>query len=1103
MPKLIPESIQKTYADLEAGFLGFWVRKYRISYLIVLALIVLGLGASFAIPKESSPSIKFGTVIISTVFPGANPIDIDSLITEKLYKEIKDIEGAKKITSSSSLGASSISIELQPETEVSKYINDVRNKIGRVSLPKDAKTPNVIEIASQTNQVLSATLYSPNNTVSLEKLRILGADLKEKLELVPNIQKVDYGSVLKYDVRVLIDKEVLKGLGITIADVSNTIRSYHQDAPIGNYGIGERNYDFRIQGKFEETSEILAVPIVVGGGRTIKLGDIVTLERSYDDKSISRIGFPNADARNSVTLTISKNEGAGIFAAASGIKSTIESELLQSKYADVSVAYANDQSDIISDDYAELAHEAVVTLVLVFVVMWMFIGFRDSLFATVTLPLAFLCTFMLLNFFGYSLNFLTNFSLVLSFGIAVDTIIVIVQAASAKIRVGYEPRTAILLALREYGLPITAGVLTTIVAFVPMMVLPGILGKFLAYIPITIFGVLASGLILALTVNSALYLLVIRPKKQFVHDDTAIEYASDEEKALLEFERIGKEEIKSTDIPLRLRWIHAATMWYKRALTTYITSHKMRMTGIFSLFVILILSFVPLIGGKSLAGHVGFNLFPASDNGFVQYVIKGATGERVASLDALTPKVVDILKKYPEIKFYELQTNDSKTSTDAGISISVTMLKLKEREAAGQMSVFDLDKALLKDFDAIRSLGYDVSSKVQEGGPPAGKAVAVKLVANSPQLLADLTATAKDFEKEIRSYDGVKNIENSAGDTPGQFVFELRKDVLSELGIPASVVIEQVTTLINGQNVGTIAARGEDISIVVKYSQFVNDVNPDLLAAHIFKFGGKDYRLGDLINANVTNAVASIKRESGLTTISIGADVEEGILATDVQKKFLDYAAKYPYPNGISYSAGGENQENADLIVAILTAFFIAMIAIFSILTLQFNSFKQPIIVLFSVIMSLPFVFLGLLITGNQMSLPFGIGFIAFTGIAVNHGIILIDAININLGKGMKSYTALVEAGSSRLEPMILTTLTTCLGILPLALRDAFWSALGFTIIFGLMACTFITLFVVKGLYYEVFMVEHHWMRSFFRFMTWPVRFVWNMVFGPKRTAKR
>ncbi len=463
------------------------------------------------------------------------------------------------------------------------------------------------------------------------------------------------------------------------------------------------------------------------------------------------------------------------------------------------------------------------------------------------------------------------------------------------------------------------------------------------------------------------------------------------------------------------------------------------------------------------------------------------------SIDAVVPQLVNILSKYPEINFYQINTKDVKNSSDAGISVQVTLKKLKTREAEGLMSVFEFDKKILKDFDSVRANGYDVASKVQEGGPPSAQAVAVKLVADSPKLLTDLIQVGKDFEKEIRSYNGVKNITNSSGETPGQFVFTLKKDVLTELAIPPSVVITEVTSLLNGVNVGTIADRGEDLDIIVKYSQFTQNIDPELVTAHTFKVGNKIYRLGDLIDLSLTNAIASIKRESGLTTISIGADVEEGTLATDVQTQFLKFAANYKFPTGVSYSQGGENQENADLIQAILTAFFIALLAIFAILTLQFNSFEQPFIVLYSVIMAIPFVLVGLLLTSNKLSLPFGIGFIAFTGIAVNHGIILIDAININLKKGMTGYVALVEAGSSRLEPMILTTLTTSLGILPLALRDKFWSALGFTIIFGLISCTIITLFIVKGLYFEVFMVDHQFGSKVKHFFQWPFQLIRNI----------
>lgn len=254
--------------------------------------------------------------------------------------------------------------------------------------------------------------------------------------------------------------------------------------------------------------------------------------------------------------------------------------------------------------------------------MYLFVGFRDSIFATITLPLAFLSTFILLYYFGYTMNFLTNFSLILSFGIAVDTIIVIVQAASSKIRVGYNPQSAIMLALREYGVPVISGVMTTIVVFIPMMTLPGILGKFLAYIPITIFGVLATGLVLALTVNSALYLLFVRKKNSYVDNPHATEYATDEEKELLTLERVGKTRIEEKEAPLRIRTIHSVTEWYKRVLRNFLEHKSLRRLSIYVPFGLLILSFI------FLAPRVGFELFPTDDNAYTSFDITGPVGQK-------------------------------------------------------------------------------------------------------------------------------------------------------------------------------------------------------------------------------------------------------------------------------------------------------------------------------------------------------------------------------------------------------------------------------------------------------------------------------------------
>ncbi len=484
-------------------------------------------------------------VSITTSYPGTNPVDMDSLVTDKLYKEIKDIDGIKKITSSSSLGISSIVIELEPGAETPDVMAEVRNNIGRAALPADAKNPTVTEIKTDTNRMFTVTLYSEDeDKVGTDKLRKLAKELEEKIEKVSGIESVDFEGTSAYELRIVVSEETLRSLALTADDVASAIRSVHRDAPIGNFEVGNKNYDFRIEGKYSQGWEFLDTPIPLASGKYVRLADIAKLERSYKDESVKEIGFfSDPGPHASVELNVNKNDGTSIFAVSRSAKSAIAEILENPEYAGVFYRFSSDLADNIIDDYRELLREAAITITLVFVIMYLFVGFKDSLFATLTLPLAFLSTFTLLHFFGYTLNFLTNFSFILSFGIAVDTIIVIVQAASMKQRVGYDPKTAILLALKEYAVPITAGVMTTIVAFIPMMTLPGIMGKFLAFIPVTIFGVLATGLILALTVNSALYLAFVGRKTAFVKDSHALEYASDEERELLEFERRGKTEI--------------------------------------------------------------------------------------------------------------------------------------------------------------------------------------------------------------------------------------------------------------------------------------------------------------------------------------------------------------------------------------------------------------------------------------------------------------------------------------------------------------------------------------------------------------------------------
>jgi HAE1 family hydrophobic/amphiphilic exporter-1 len=386
------------------------------------------------------------------------------------------------------------------------------------------------------------------------------------------------------------------------------------------------------------------------------------------------------------------------------------------------------------------------------------------------------------------------------------------------------------------------------------------------------------------------------------------------------------------------------------------------------------------------------------------------------------------------------------------------------------LSVFELEKKISKDMEIYEKKWLKVITEALKWWPPWSKAIWLKLVAEKSEQLPELINVSKDFEKKLKVIPWTKSVELSSKDTPGQFVFTLKKEVLWVYSIPPAVVYWYIMQMMNGMNVGSVEDNWTDMDIYLKQSNFRDVVNVEDIMNSTFSFAWKSYQVWNFIEYNTKNSIASVAREDWKIIISVQADLEKGLDTVSTQGKFEEYAKSYDFPAWISYIKWWENEANKELIVAVLSAFFIAVLTIFAILTLQFNSYSQPLIILYSVVMSLPFVMLWLLLTWNTFSLPFGIWFIAFTWIAVNHWIILVDAININLNKWMGSFVALVEAWSSRLEPMTLTTLTTVLWIFPIALRDEFWAWMGFTIIFGIISASTLTLFVLKWVYYEVYL---------------------------------
>jgi len=1062
-------TIEKINEKIERWFFGFWVKKFRVSFLVIFLIIVAGAFSLVTIPKESSPDIKFGIISVVTPYIWVNPTDIDSLITDKIEKEIKNIDWIKKITSSSSVWMSAITVELYNWVETRNVLTDIKDEIDKISLPEDAEDTLVTELSSSNELMFEVLLYWDAAKFTQYDLISKSRVIKNNIEWSNGIASIDLwwadmkwwatSSADDYEVRVLLDKDKVELLNLTLGQISSIIKSYNKNTPIWNYVIWDLNYDFRFDWELANIEELKNVVIRGTNWSNVLLSDIATIEKEYKNDSVKNLWFLNNKWLNYTSLVFNKNEWANVFDVSDNAKASLEAYLKSNpSFEWLDIFYTKDMSELIIEDYTNLSETATQTLILVFITILLFVWLRESLIASMLLPLSFLITFIVLDTLGFSLNFLTNFSLVLTLWIAIDTMIVIIEWASEKIRLWYNRRSAVLLAVKDYKAPLIAGTMTTLVAFLPLMFLPGVMWKFLAYIPITVFVTLIAALLLSLTVSSALFVKFVKDLDYYHRDEKLEATFSKNQAEFLAHERQWKKELSHEKSNTRDRILMSMWLKYYNLLKKVIVSRKNRLLIIFSPIIVLIITFV------FISPQLWFTLFPASD----QWVITGSIETKEWTDKKVLIKYLadldDAIYKLPELKVFYTTISWNK------IDIYIELLQKSVRDDKWMRNVFEIEKLLVSQLSRLESDGLIVSIETLKDGPPTGKAVWIKLIANNSKKVEDLKNTASIFKEKFRSIEWVKNITTTSSESPGQFIFQFNKDKLAESWLTPNDIVSEVYIYTNGMKAGSIKSEYEDNDIVLKIEQFDDNLSPEDINNLLIDTKVWKVRVGDFARYEFTKAVSSINRERGKIAITVEADVVAWILPSEIQPALEKIAAEYIYPEWIIYTSGWENEENKDLIVSTFKSLFITLFLIFSILVFQFNSFAQPAVVMYSVVLAMLWVNIWLFLTWNPYSMAFMIWFIALMGVVVNDAIILIDRINKNLEKWIDNLHSVIWAGKTRLQPIIVTTLTTVFWILPLAFKDEFWAGLWYTIVFWLFAGSAMTLFVIPSLYYEVFL---------------------------------
>lgn len=1062
-------NIEKFKKKIQSGFYGFWVRQRRTTFLLMGLIVFAGLFSLYQLPKESSPDIEFGIISITTVYQGVNPNDIDTLITEKIEQEIKDVTGLKKMSSTSRVGVSSIILEFDNGVDMSKALVDIKDAVDKASLPSDAQDPFVTEISTDNERMFDVVLYWSDQNFSQEYIKEKARKIKYTLEGKGSINSINlWSSDAIYDIYILLDRAKVEQLGLSLPQIAQAIRSFNKNQPLWNHSIDSLSYDFRIQWELKTLQDLKKIPLNLSNGSFVFLQDIATIEQKLKDESIRKMWTYQQSGNYYVSMTVNKNVGANIFSSAKDAKQRIEQELSKQEYHGLHIQYTQDLADFINEDYNDLANNWLQTIFLVFLVLLFFVGFKEAIIATLSVPLAFMITFFVLQQLWLSLNFLTNFSLIVCFGIAIDATIVVVQWAHEKMRQWYNPKSAVLLSVKDYAIPLISGTATTLVVFLPMLTLPGIMGKFLAYIPITIFITLLWSLFIALTINSALFFKLSKPKAVY-ENIWELEFLPKEELALLEVERHWKNLDEQRGASWRERILDKITLWYETKLRMVMESSRSRALAIIVPLIALILSFI------FISPRLWFNLFPASDSPWLYATI---TAKKWTTKDLLLTKIgwIDsVLSSIPEVKLYYY------TLSNNTVDITVELVKKSERKRDS----FTVEKEIFEKLSFLRSQWLQVETKVEWWWPPTGKAVGVKLVADSNEKFSELLTVAKDFDAYLRTLEWTKNVSISSSPSPWQFVFTYYMDKLSYLGIQPTDVDSQLYAVINWITVWSLRGKYENSDIKLKYNDFENTLTPNVVSDITLPTMKGMVKIWAITDYSFDQAITEINRENGKIIVKIESDLEKWFSSADLQSKFAAFAEKYTYPDGVSFESWGENQENSDLIIAMLISFVIAVFLILAILILQFNSYLQPAIITYSIILGILWANVGLWFTWNSYSLTFMIWFIALTGIVVNNAIVLIDRMNVDISRGKNMFEAAIETGKSRLWPILSTMLTTVLWLYSVARQDEFFAGLAYTIMFWLAVSSVMTLFVIPALYYDKQKLIQLIKRTLISFVVW------------------
>jgi multidrug efflux pump subunit AcrB len=1019
------------------------LRNHVLANLTFILVLVIGFLAYNSLPRQQDPTINFNWIIITTILPGASALDVEKKITDPLEDALRKVQNVDFMSSNSRESVSSILIRFE-DIDVrlfDKRVNDLRREIQNAEdeLPDAAEDPRILEITSA-NAFPSATIAVVGQAMD-EQLRVQARNIEKGLERLSGVDRVDPIGLPEPELQVNFDRKKLESLKINPDQVADTVMLFFQDLAAGDARLGTSNWLVRLVGSSTDP-QALANRTVIGTLSETRLGDVARVNRSRTEPD----QLTATRDQPAVLLAVMKEANANTLELVERIRSYMDERNEYAEQTGISLTLVDDQTVMTRNAINLMQNNALIGLALVLVVAWLFLGARIAFLTAIAIPFILAGTFWVLSITGETLNVMVLLGVVIVLGMLVDDAVVVVEGVYYRLRHGMDEMSAVMDALREVASPVTAAVLTTMAAFGPLILLPGILGDFMKVVPMVVVIALAISLLEAFWMLPA---HVIALKVNFQNPSVLQKW--------------------------RVKFTHWIQIRYIRMLVKLMRHRWLTLATVILLFL------------SALAAFAG---------GLVKMDFFAADTIRLFYVNVEMPPATPLEKTMDKVRQMETRVRGFVRESELRSAVSYAGNMFTETEPRlgdhlGQIIVGlqprkGDDRSVEEIIESMRSEILSTPGPVKisflrlSGGPPTAKPISIKVRGDD---YAEIRRAANELKQVLGSIKGVMDINDDAAPGSSELVIRLDEKAIARADVNPQLVIRTLQLLVDGAVVADMRDAGEKVEVRVKAAENLQQDIAEILEFRLTLTSGLQIPLGELVSAERKPGLGNIRHYNFRRAITVEADIDDKLTDTvsvnnDIMDKWEAIGAGYP---DIDLDFSGELDDIQESMDSILILFVFGVGVMYAILGTQFRSYWQPLMILSTLFMAFTGVTFGLLVSQNPMSLYTLYGVVALGGIAVNAAIVLISAGNERLKSGMSVLHATIYAARRRVIPILITSLTTIAGLFSLAAglggESLIWGPVATAIVWGLAFSTLLTLVVIP-LLYRLFMSNSYLLKS-------------------------